>query len=164
LDTLYDDFVKINPEANRMAKANLKPRLRMMTLYYFANTLDYLVAGTGNKSELVVGYFTKYGDGGVDILPLASLLKNEVRGLARELDVPNEVIKRPPSAGLWHGQTDEGEMGITYEELDKTITAIEEKNTKDIDKATLSKVKKMMKNSEHKRVCAPIFHRNNKRG
>jgi len=74
LDDIFDEFVKINPGASSLAKANLKPRLRMATLYCFANTLDYLVAGTGNKSELLVGYFTKYGDGGADILPIGGLL------------------------------------------------------------------------------------------
>ncbi|NQU94608.1 MAG: NAD(+) synthase [Candidatus Omnitrophica bacterium] len=161
LDTLYEEVVKIDPEAKDLAKANLKPRLRMLALYYYANTLDYLVAGTGNKSELLIGYFTKYGDGGSDILPIGGLLKTEVKKLAAELRVPSEIIKRPPSAGLWEGQTDEGEIGVTYEELDKAIAAIEEKKIKDIDKATLSKVKKMMENSAHKRVCAPIFRRNN---
>lgn len=101
--------------------ANLKPRLRMLTLYYFANSKNYLVAGTGNKSELVMGYFTKYGDGGVDILPLGDLVKTQVRELARYLNVPEPIIAKPPSAGLWPAQTDEGEMGITYADLDAVI-------------------------------------------
>lgn len=157
LDGIFDEFIKLHPEAGPMAKANLKPRLRMVTLYYFANTLDYLVAGTGNKSELLAGYFTKYGDGGVDILPLGGLFKNEVRSLARELGIPNEIICKAPSAGLWEGQTDEGEMGITYEKLDKTIKALKENKTEGIDKETLHKVKKMMRDSEHKRAKIPIF-------
>lgn len=101
--------------------ANLKPRLRMITLYYFANSQNYLVAGTGNKSELTMGYFTKYGDGGVDILPLGDLVKTQVRELARYLNVPEPIIAKPPSAGLWPAQTDEGEMGITYAQLDAVI-------------------------------------------
>ena len=157
LDKIYEDFEKIYPEANHLAKANLKPRLRMTTLYYFANTLNYLVAGTGNKSELTVGYFTKYGDGGIDILPIGGLLKTEVRELAGELQVPKRIIERYPSAGLWEGQTDEAEMGITYDELDKTISAIENKKTETIDKKILSKVKKMMMSSEHKRAKVPMF-------
>ena len=142
-----------------MAYANLKPRLRMCALYYFAQKLNYLVAGTGNKSELVVGYFTKYGDGGVDILPLVGLLKTEVRQLAKELKIPREIIEKTPSAGLWHGQTDEGEMGITYEELDRIIVAIGRKKIKGISKAKLSKVKKMMRGSLHKRAPIPVFEK-----
>jgi NAD+ synthase len=159
LDGIFNELVKTYPEANKLAKANLKPRLRMATLYYFANSLNYLVVGTGNKSELTVGYFTKYGDGGVDILPLGGLLKCEVKKLAEELGIPDEIICRPPSAGLWEGQTDEGEMGITYEELDKAILAIEKNETKDIDKEALSKVKKMIANSAHKRTKIPIFEK-----
>lgn len=157
LDNIFDELVNIYPEANNLAKGNLKPRLRMAVLYYFANTFDYLVAGTGNKSEITIGYFTKYGDGGADILPLGGLLKTEVRELAKEIGVPDEIIKRPPSAGLWHGQTDEGEIGITYEELDKVIKALERNKTEGIDKETLQKVKKMIRNSEHKRTKIPMF-------
>jgi len=157
LDKIYEDFEKICPQANHLAKANLTPRLRMTVLYYFANSLNYLVAGTGNKSELTVGYFTKYGDGGVDILPIGGLLKNEVKELASELQIPKQIIERHPSAGLWEGQTDEAEMGITYDELDKAIVAIENKNTKNIDKKILSKVKNMMDSSQHKRANTPVF-------
>ena len=159
LDSAFSELVKLDPDATKLAKANLKPRLRMIALYYFANTLDYLVAGTGNKSELVIGYFTKHGDGGVDILPMGELLKTEVRKLAKELGVPREIIERPPTAGLWKGQTDEGEIGISYEELDKAIVAICEDRTKDIDKETLAKVNKMMEYSKHKREKIPVFKR-----
>ncbi|MFH1594665.1 MAG: NAD+ synthase [Candidatus Omnitrophota bacterium] len=157
LDKLFDQMVNVYPAARDLAKSNLKPRLRMTTLYYFANALDYLVAGTGNRTELVIGYFTKYGDGGVDILPIGGLLKSGVRKLAKKLDVPGEIIARPPSAGLWHGQTDEGEIGITYDELDRTINAINNGKTSDIDKEILAKVNGMIKNSEHKRCAVPIF-------
>ena len=159
LDDIFNKLVQMYPEGSNMAKANLKPRLRMSILYYFANSLNYLTAGTGNKSELLVGYFTKYGDGGVDILPLGGLLKTEVKELARELKVPDEIIERAPSAGLWYNQTDESEMGITYDELDKIIKAIEKGRIKDIDKDSLLKVKKMMKNSEHKRAKIPVFNK-----
>jgi NAD+ synthase len=103
---------------DRLTAANVKPRLRMTTLYAFANHLDYRVVGTGNRSEIAIGYFTKWGDGGVDLLPLGSLAKTRVRELARHLDVPQRIIDKPPSAGLWEGQSDESEMGITYEQLD----------------------------------------------
>ncbi|MDI6893068.1 MAG: NAD(+) synthase [Bacillota bacterium] len=109
------------PERHRLALANLKPRLRMIALYYYANTYNLLVVGTGNLSELHVGYFTKYGDGGVDILPLAGLVKSQVRELARHLGVPEPIISKPPTAGLWPGQTDEGEMGLSYSDLDRYL-------------------------------------------
>ena len=159
LDSIFDEFVKMYPNANKLAEANLKPRLRMAVLYYFANTMNYLVVGTGNKSEIAIGYFTKHGDAAADILPIGGLLKGEVWELAGKLGVPDEIIKRAPSAGLWEGQTDEGEMGITYDELDKAILAIEKKKTKDIDRETLAKVKKMIKSSEHKRARIPVFRK-----
>ncbi|MFA5112834.1 MAG: NAD(+) synthase [Candidatus Margulisiibacteriota bacterium] len=130
---------------------NLKPRLRMAALYYYARKLNYLVVGTGNKSELEMGYFTKYGDGGVDLLPLGDLLKTEVRALAGELAVPQEYIEKAPSAGLWAGQTDEGEMGITYEELDAILAG------KGGDQQKAALVDQRRQASEHKRRPVPIF-------
>ena len=95
----------------------------MLTLYYFANRLKYMVVGSGNRDELSIGYFTKYGDGGVDIQPLGNLLKGQVRELARFLGIPKQIIDKPPSAGLWEGQTDEGELGFSYEELDRYLAS-----------------------------------------
>jgi NAD+ synthase len=127
LDGVYDTLLKVlpdfkpDPSLMRLAQANLKARLRMITLYYTANQLKCLVIGSGNRSELTVGYFTKHGDSGVDILPIGNLVKKQVRELARYLNIPQEIIDKPPSAGLWAGQTDEGEMGFTYEALDNYI-------------------------------------------
>jgi len=127
LDSIYDTLLKIlpdfkpDPSLMRLAQANLKARLRMVTLYHTANQLKYLVIGSGNRSELTVGYFTKHGDSGVDILPIGNLVKKEVRELARYLKIPQEIIDKAPSAGPWSGQTDEGEMGFTYEALDNYI-------------------------------------------
>ena len=134
----------------RLATANLKPRLRMTTLYAFTNQLDYRVLGTGNRSELAVGYFTKYGDGGVDLLPLGGLVKGEVRDLARHLGVPERIITKPPSAGLWADQTDEAEMGLTYEELDAYLL------TSEASPAVKAKVDAMNAASEHKRALPRI--------
>ncbi len=134
----------------RLAEANLKPRLRMASLYYFANAYNYLVAGTGNRSELAVGYFTKYGDGGVDILPIGHLVKHQVRALARVLAIPERIIARPPSAGLWAGQTDEGEMGFTYAELDRYLLRGEG------SAALRQRVESMQRQSRHKKVPPPI--------
>ena len=157
LDSVYDGVIGVLPRSSRMALANIKPRLRMLILYYFANSLNYLVAGTGNKSELLIGYFTKHGDGGCDILPLGDLLKTEVRELARQLQVPDEIVKRAPSAGLWDNQTDEGEIGITYEQLDETITAMESGERASTSLAVCAKVERLMKESAHKRSPALIF-------
>ncbi|HEX2205729.1 MAG TPA: NAD(+) synthase, partial [Longimicrobium sp.] len=96
-------FEAADEGAARLAAANLKPRLRMLTLYHFANLRNWLVVGTGNRAELTVGYFTKHGDSGVDLLPLADLTKTEVRAVARALGVPERIVDRPPSAGLWEG-------------------------------------------------------------
>lgn len=128
LDTVFDTLLKTLPHdeldqgGTLLAEANLKARLRMLTLYYFANRLNYVVAGSGNRSELAVGYFTKFGDSGVDILPMGNLVKGEVKELAQFLGIPRVIIDKPPSAGLWAGQTDESEMGFNYEELDRYLT------------------------------------------
>ena len=137
----------------RMAQANLKPRLRMTTLYYVANRLNYLVAGTGNRTEIAIGYYTKYGDGGVDLLPLGALVKSQVRALARELGVPAPVIEKPPSAGLWMGQTDEGEMGFTYAELEDYLL----RGPDAVTPATAMKIERLVRASEHKRHLPPLF-------
>jgi NAD+ synthase len=158
LSAAYDALAaELPPSDNRLAAANVKPRLRMIAWYDLSNANNYLVLGAGNKSELSVGYFTKYGDGGVDLLPLGDLYKTQVWELARELGVPQEVVERPPTAGLWPGQTDEGEMGITYRELDRVLAAIEAGSTSEVEPAMLEKVQGMIARSEHKRAMPPVF-------
>lgn len=126
LSPVFDEFLNIfedegKKEEGNLALANIKPRLRMTTLYYYAQRNNYLVVGTDNWSELKVGYFTKYGDGGIDLAPLGRLVKTEVRKLAKHLGIPEKIINKAPSAGLWQGQTDEKEMGVSYETLDRYI-------------------------------------------
>lgn len=135
----------------KLPLANIKPRMRMTTLYFVANTLNYMVAGTGNRSELSIGYFTKYGDGGVDLLPIGELLKSEVRAAAKELGVPDPVIDKAPSAGLWLGQTDEAEMGFTYAELENYLN----KGAETVSPALAMRIERLMRTSEHKRTLAP---------
>ncbi len=160
LTPVYDCFIAALPTTSqRLAKANLKPRLRMTTLYYVANINNYLVAGTGNKSELMVGYFTKHGDSGVDMLPLGDLYKREVYDLARELGVPQPILDRPPTAGLWPGQTDEEEMGLAYSTLERALITLTIGGDHGVDHQTLDKVRKMMAASAHKRALPPVFIR-----
>ena len=142
----------VDPLRGRVPLANMKPRLRMSTLYFFANSLNYLVAGTGNKSELSIGYFTKYGDGGADLLPLGHLVKGEVRALARELKVPDAIIERTPSAGLWMGQSDEEEMGFTYAELERYL----EDGPQGVSPALAMRIERLIRSSEHKRALPPV--------
>jgi NAD+ synthase len=136
----------------RLPIANVKPRLRMTTLYFVANSLNYLVVGTGNRSELAIGYFTKYGDGGVDLLPIGHLVKSQVRALARELDVPARVIDKAPSAGLWLGQTDEAEMGFTYQDLEQYL----QEGPQAVAPAVALKIERLARASDHKRRALPV--------
>jgi NAD+ synthase len=145
------------PEGNQMARANLKPRLRMATLYYLAQSRSFLVAGTGNRAELMVGFFTKYGDGGVDLEPLGALYKHEVRALANVLGLPRAIIQRTPSPGLWPGQTDEGEMGITYAEIDAILAAWDTGKAPDLPADRIAKVQGMVAQTAHKRAVPPVF-------
>jgi len=156
LDSIYGAFIKKlpefkdNPELKHLAQANLKPRLRMITLYYIANQLRYMVAGSSNRSEVAIGYFTKHGDGGVDIMPLGNLVKSQVKELAHFLGIPREIIDKPPSAGLWEGQTDEAEMGVSYGALDGFIL------TGEASEEVQKKIEAMMARSAHKRSLPPI--------
>ena len=157
LSPIYDSLIAILPPAEKKIAANLKPRLRMTTLYYFANMKNYLVAGTGNKSEISVRYFTKYGDGGTDILPLGDLFKNQVIEIAKKLALPETIINKPPSAGLWPGQTDEGELKITYDQLDRAILDITSNCGKATPSDIRSRVEELIERSEHKRASIPTF-------
>jgi len=121
LSAIFDRWLALYPSSDRRIQGNLKSRLRMATLYHVAALRNHLVLGTSNRSEWEIGYFTKYGDSAADLLPIVHLLKSEVRQLAMILDIPKRVIEKPPSAGLWEGQTDEGELGFTYEQLDNYL-------------------------------------------
>jgi NAD+ synthase len=157
LGPVFDVLVRTLPGDGKLAVANTKPRLRMLVLYYYSNRLNYLVVGSGNRSELLTGYFTKYGDGAVDILPLGGLLKTEVRELARRLGVPSDIVGKPPSAGLWAGQTDEGELGITYEELDRVLQALESPRGEQAGGEIAARVREIVSRNRHKRSPIPIY-------
>lgn len=154
LTPIYHSLTRLLPDKNRLALGNIKARLRMVVLYYYANLRSYLVCGTGNKTEITLGYFTKYGDGASDVLPIGDMSKGEVKELARKLDVPQRIINKVPSAGLWAGQTDEGEIGFTYEEIDVALEKIEkEQITEPICLALSETIKK----TAHKRETPKIF-------
>lgn len=138
-------------EVSDLAVANIKPRLRMTTLYAVAQTLNYLVVGTDNLSEMVMGYFTKWGDGGYDFNPLGDLTMQEVLELGRELGVPEPILTKAPSAGLWEGQTDEKEMGVTYKAIQEYI------KTGTTDEHSLAIIEKTNKRTQHKREMPYIY-------
>ena len=105
----------------------------------------------------MIGYFTKYGDGGADILPLGNLYKTEVRRLAEFLGIPDGILRKKPSAGLWRGQTDESEIGMSYDDLDRILKAIESWNFTNCNMEEVEKVKKMIERTRHKREKPPVF-------
>ncbi len=155
LTPIYRNLIKFLPDNNQVALGNIKARLRMVVIYYYANLNNYLVCGTGNKTEISLGYFTKHGDGACDILPLGDLYKFEVREIARVLGIPEQIIKKVPSAGLWQGQTDEGEIGFSYDVIDETLQEIEKNQIKgDVAK----KLKFRIEQSEHKRKLPKICY------
>lgn len=141
----------INTEKAKLILGNLKARLRMNTLYAYAQNYNYLVVGTDNSDEWHIGYFTKYGDGGVDLLPIIHLLKQDVFAAAKLLKVNEEIIIRKPTASLWDGQTDEMEMQFKYEHLDQYLLG----NKSIIPTSVLNKIESMHQNSEHKRILIP---------
>lgn len=148
---------------DKYALANIKARIRMILLFEYANMTSSLVCGTSNKSEILVGYFTKYGDGGVDIMPLGDVYKTQVWELAKFLKIPKEIISKPPTAGLWHGQTDEGELKLSYNQLDVILAGLEKKididdvsRNADVKKSEVLRIKNMRIKSQHKSRTALI--------
>jgi NAD+ synthase len=144
---------------NKLAKANFLVRLRMAILYYYASAMGGIVVGTADKSEFQLGYFTKYGDGGADIFPIADLYKTEVRKIARYMGVPEHIIEKQSSARLWRGQTAEGEIGVSYETIDKILGQINfDKILKNspvspvmgVDQKDVGTVIEWIKNNRHK--------------
>ena len=160
VDELIKPFPQMCPECSKsnLANGNLKARVRMMLLYYHSNAMEGIVAGTGNRTELLVGYFTKYGDGGVDILPIGDLYKTEVKEVASYLGIPKNIIDKAPTAGLWTGQTDEKELGIKYEPLDKMLYLMIDQGLSthevaeklEIAHEEVLRINKMIESSKHK--------------
>lgn len=157
LTAAYDALVPKIPHAEGIELTNVRPRLRMTALYCAAQAMNYLVAGTSNKTERMIGYFTKWGDGASDIQPLAALYKHQVYDLARELDLPEEIITKAPTADLWEGQTDENEIGMTYDQLDAILDGIETGELASFDPSAVERVRRMIIVSEHKRRPVPVF-------
>jgi NAD+ synthase len=138
--------------APQMAGANLKPRLRMTTLFFIAESLNCLVAGAANRGEVTMGASAKYGDGAVDLLPLGQLLESEVRALARELEIPEAIIDRPRGAPLEGGTLDEAQVGFSYADLERYL-----KDGPDgVSPALAMRIERLLRNSEHKRSVALI--------
>jgi len=149
-------------EPNEKSKGNLRARVRTNILYYYANTKNYLVLGSSDKSEYLIGYFTKFGDGASDLTPIISLYKLQVREIAKYLGVPDKIISKKSSPHLWKEQEAENELGASYEEVDSILYCLFEKKlsvdetvkTTQIEKSIVDKVHKLNINSEHKRLPA----------
>jgi NAD+ synthase len=147
-------------EKDKVPLGNLRARIRMTLLYYYANKLDYLVLGTSDRSEILIGYYTKYGDGGVDIAPLAVLYKSQVRKLALHLGLPERIALKPSSPRLWRGHEAEKELGVSYEQVDLVLHSkldlgyAEEEipEATGVPEAVVRRVLEMYRRSEHKRV------------
>lgn len=164
IDTFFNQAEDLEPED--LALANTYARVRADYSYAYANQNDLIVLGTGNLSELMIGYFTKYGDGAVDCLPIGDLYKNQVRQLAELLDVPRHIINKPPTAGLWSGQTDKDELGVDYSTLDlilelyvrdkKIVNKEKLVNRLQINMKLFEDIISMHKSSFHKRKLPPI--------
>ncbi|ROR03051.1 NAD(+) synthase [Desulfosoma caldarium] len=147
LSDAFDQLARLLGSQNPKLLGNLKARLRMAVLYHRAAELGYLVMGTSNRSEWEVGYFTKYGDGAADIQPIVHLLKKDVQRLARALKLPKPILTKPPSAGLWPGQTDEEELGFTYKQLDSFLSG----QHRSVPSSVRKRIEKLRALTAHKR-------------
>ncbi|MGI9567223.1 MAG: NAD+ synthase [Nitrosopumilus sp.] len=147
-------------EPNELARGNLRARIRANILYYYANAKNYLVLGSSDKSEYMIGYFTKFGDGAADLTPIVSLYKLQVREIAKHLGVPKNIISKKSSPHLWKDHEAEEELGTTYEEIDSILYCLFDKKMSiedtekltQIEKATIEKILTLNKKSEHKRL------------
>ncbi|WP_215739590.1 NAD(+) synthase [Mesomycoplasma hyorhinis] len=150
LSNIYENFVDTLKLEDKMSLANLQPRLRMSTLYAIAQEKNYLVLGTDNLVEMYIGYFTKYGDGGVDILPIVNLSKTQVYNLAKELGINEEILNKAPSAGLWENQKDEDEMKFSYKDFDQFL-----QDKSKLKKSVVDRIEYLHEISQHKRNKIP---------
>jgi NAD+ synthase len=146
-----------NPVKNKLAGGNFSARIRMSLLYYYAATNDLLVLGTADKSELMIGYFTKFGDAGADIFPIGELYKSQVRLLGKELQVPEQILQQPSSPGLWKGQLAEKEIGVPYGEIDRILESYLRNrwNTAEFSQRKIKLVTDMIKKNQHKKDDTP---------
>jgi NAD+ synthase len=152
------DVLPLYDRSNTLATGNIRPRVRMIVSYHYANVLNMMVMGSSNKTELMTGYFTKHGDGGVDLMPLGDLYKYQVRQLAGYMGVPQDIIDKTPTAGLWPGQTDEGELGASYDSIDMIlwghengISAQKIASEIDVDLGLVKRIIRRVERNEHKR-------------
>ena len=159
---IYNSFLK-HLEKDKIVEGNLKARIRMSLIYYHSNLHNKIVIGTGDRSEILLGYFTKYGDGGSDILPIGDLYKTQVRILGRHLKVPEQILEKESSPYLWENQTAEEEIGLPYEKIDKILYLLYDRNKtpEEVgritgDSSAVKKVLNMNKQSHHKRNQSPI--------
>jgi len=165
IDELVDKFSSLAKTEDKRVIGNVKARVRMVALYTFAQRLGYLVVGTGDKSELMLGYFTKYGDGGVDVLPIGDLYKTQVREMAKWEGLPESIYSKPSSPALWEGQTAESELGIRYEDVDSVLyLAFDEMRSEEqilsltgLPSPVVRRVISLVKASQHKRMPPEIF-------
>jgi len=165
INPIVDVLLDVYPEAegDREAVGNARARSRAALGYLVANHEGAVVLGTGNRSEALVGYFTKYGDGAVDCHPIGNLYKQQVRQLARDVGVPEAIVTKPPTAGLWAGQTDEGELGVGYDTLDGVLalhvdgplSVAATARELDVDAALVERIAAMHERSAHKRAVPP---------
>ena len=164
INQIHKEYYKVLEPEDR-ALGTLRARIRKNILYYYANSKNLSVLGSSDKSEYLIGYFTKFGDGAADVLPIASLYKTQIRELARTLDVPDNIIVKKSSPNLWPNHTAESEIGVSYEEIDTILHCINDKQmTKDetvskteIGLTTVDKIYQLYKKSEHKRITAEIL-------
>lgn len=144
LEKVYELMMQTLPD-DKLASMNLKSRLRMIYLYYYAQSNNYLVCGTSNADEIYTGYYTKYGDSGSDFIPLANLTKYDVRECAKLLGVPSAIINKAPSAGLFDNQKDEDDLKVTYQEIDDYL------EKREVKESSILRIELLHKISEHKR-------------
>lgn len=164
LDAFEDTAAReIEPSGGKREIGNVLARLRMVCAYYAANAHHRLVLGTGNRSERLLGYFTKYGDGAADLSPIGDLYKVEVRAVAQHVGVPRRIISKESTAGLWSGQTDEGDLGASYEVIDQILTRVVDRGERtedvaravDADTETVEHVTSLYRETRHKRTTPP---------
>ena len=147
-------------EPDDLALGNLRARIRSNIIYYYANLKNLLVLGTSDKSEYLIGYFTKFGDGSADILPIVSLYKTQLRELAKAIGVPNNIVTKKSSPNLWKGHDAEKEIGVSYEEIDSILYCLFDKKLPldetiqktEISRKSVEKIYQMYQNTEHKRI------------